>query len=37
MIDYKKMIIELLERINNEKALKAIYEFVHHKYMQGGK
>lgn len=37
MTNYKKMIIELLERINNEKTLKIIYEFVHHKYIRGGK
>lgn len=39
MTDYKKMIIELLERIESQKTLKIIYDFVHHKYIQskGGK
>ena len=36
MTDYKKMIIELLDRIHNQKVLKIIYEFVHHKYIKGG-
>ena len=36
MTDYKKMIIELLNRINNQKILKIIYEFVYHQYLKGG-
>lgn len=27
-MDYKKMIVEMIERINNEEALKIIYDFV---------
>lgn len=39
MTDYKKMIMELLGRIENQRILKIIYDFVHHKYIQtkGGK
>ncbi len=39
MTDYKKMIVELLDRIESQTILKIIYDFVHHKYIQtkGGK
>jgi hypothetical protein len=36
MTDYRKMIEELLDRIQNQKVLKIIYEFVHHMYIKGG-
>ena len=37
MIDYKKMIVDMLEKIENEQALKRIYNFICKLYFRGGK
>lgn len=37
MADYKKMIVEMLEKIHNEAVLKRIYNFICRLYLGGGK
>lgn len=34
MTDYKKMIIELISRIDDNKVLKTIFDFVNHTYLK---
>lgn len=36
MKDYKKMIMELLKRIDNEKTLERIYNFIHKLFISDG-
>lgn len=36
MTDYKKLIIEILERIKEERCLKRIYNFICFIYLRGG-
>ena len=37
MTDYKKMIIEMLDKIHSEAVLKRIYNFICRLYLKGGK
>lgn len=37
MTDYKKMIIEMLDKIQSEAVLKRIYNFICRLYLKGGK
>jgi hypothetical protein len=37
MTDYKKMIIEMLDKIHSEGVLKRIYNFICGLYLRGGK
>lgn len=37
MNDYKKMIIEMLDKIQSEVMLKRIYNFICRLYLKGGK
>lgn len=36
MMDYKKMIIEMLEKIKNDNTLKRIYNYICKLYLKGG-
>lgn len=36
MTDYKKMIIEMLDKIHSETVLKRIFNFIHRLYIRGG-
>lgn len=36
MNDYKKMIIQMLNKINSERTLKRIYNFICRLYCKGG-
>lgn len=36
MTDYKKLIIEMLDKIQNESVLKRIYNFICKLYLRGG-
>lgn len=37
MTDYKKMIVDMLEKIESEQILKRIYNFICKLYCRGGK
>lgn len=36
-MNYKQMIIEMLDKINGEATLKRIYNFICRMYLRGGK
>ena len=36
-MNYKQMIIEMVDKINSEAALKRIYNFICRMYLRGGK